>query len=95
MNKFNRVIIEGMNSNFLFKKSALWKEAIVHLNNIPYYRILPVEDSYLSLKKNKNTTLIKINDRVIFERPDLFNYKIHVHLINKNAKIDEFIEKQK
>jgi hypothetical protein len=95
MNKVNRVIIEGMHSNFIFKKSALWKMAIIHLNNIPYYRILPVEDTYLSLKKNKNATLIKINDRVIFERPDLFKYKIHIELKNKNVKISEFIEKQK
>ncbi len=83
----NRRIIEGLhfiNSNtiLLIKKSVVWKESIIHINNKPYYRLLPYKEHAIKTENIKNMYTLAINNQIIYENTDIFEYKIHIKYTN-------------
>lgn len=86
-------------SSILLKKSPLWQEGILHINNAPYFRLLPHKDHYVQVKNmdvnNIKVNALFVNKRNIYNNPDLFYYSIYVKihekvLDNKDLDLNQF-----
>jgi hypothetical protein len=65
-------------ATLLLKKSVLYKEGIIHINNTPFYRLLPNKDYSVQTEYIKNMYTLSINNRMIYENTTIFKYSIHM-----------------
>jgi hypothetical protein len=70
---------------FVIKKSTLWKEGIIHINNKPYYRFLPNQTNHISINKINNTHYLQVNNREIYKEDN--NASIYSYTLIKNDKM--------
>ena len=85
-------------SSILLKKSPIWQEGILHINNAPYFRLLPHKQHYMQVKNiivnNINVNALFVNKRNIYNHPDLFYYSVHLKInekyINDNKELEQF-----
>ena len=79
-------------SSILLKKSEVWHEGILHINNAPYFRLLPYKEHYIQVKKiyvnNINVNALFVNKRNIYNNPELFYYSIHVKINEKYLHLE-------
>ena len=86
-------------SSILLKKSEVWQEGILHINNRPYFRLLPHKEHYIQVREkninNINVNALFVNKRNIYNNPELFYYSIHVkmnekYLDNNTKELEQF-----
>jgi hypothetical protein len=79
-------------SSILLKKSEVWQEGILHINNAPYFRLLPYKQHYMQVKNinvnNINVNALFVNNRNIYNNPELFYYSIHVKMNEKYLHLE-------
>ncbi len=71
-----------MPSTILLAKSDDWVNAILYINQTPYYRLVPEINNYLELKLINKTQILKVNKKIIYESQQVFGYTIDVTLKN-------------
>lgn len=76
--------------NFSFKKTNLWNNGIVSINNHTYlYKLYSCNDINLEMVKYNNKYALLANDMIIFENEEVFPYNIELlrrdnELLNNN-----------
>lgn len=88
--------------NFSFKKTNLWNNGIVSINNYTYlYKLYSRNDTYLEMVKYNNKYALLANNMIIFENEEIFSYNIELlrrdnELLNhhSNTIIGDAIEQQ-
>ena len=79
-------------SSILLKKSEVWQEGILHINNAPCFRLLPYKQHYIQVKNinvnNINVNALFVNKRNIYNNPELFYYSIHVKMNEKYLHLE-------
>jgi hypothetical protein len=67
--------------NVVLFKSKAWLQGTLFINKKPYYRLLPYKDNYIYICTNlKKHNYLMVNDKIIYEHPEIFDYMIKVNL---------------
>ena len=72
-------------ANIALLASPAWLNGTVILDKNPFYRLLPTNDNYIEIKYIKNHYFLAVNERVIYQKADIFGYTIDLAL-NKDIK---------
>lgn len=88
--------------NFSFKKTNLWNNGIVSINNYTYlYKLYSRNDTNLEMVKYNNKYALLVNNMIIFENEEIFSYNIELlrrdnELLNHHSDtiIGDAIEQQ-
>ncbi len=66
--------------NISLKKSTIWLNGTVYIKENPYYRITARRDNRIEIKKIEDFHLLLVNENIIYDTKDEFNYTVNVKL---------------
>lgn len=66
--------------NILLKKSSDWLNGNIMINDEPVYHINSNKNNYIEINKTNNTTTLMLNDKIIYDHKDLFDFSVKVEL---------------
>ena len=76
------------------RQSPVWTSAVLNLNNVaPFYRFPENKNHEISIKKIDNLNSLLINNMIVYQNKNLFNYTIDISLneeININKEYANF-----
>ena len=66
--------------NIALTGSNAWLNGLLIIDKKPYYRLGPQQDHNIEIKNIRNNYFLAVNERVIYQRPDIFGYTLNINL---------------
>lgn len=66
--------------NILLRKTNMWLNGALLIDKNPYYRILPKKDNHIEIKKLEDYHVLKVNNTIIYDTKNEFNYSVNILL---------------
>ena len=83
MNNGVNIRAKFIGTNIHFCRTDVWKNALVKVNNIPVSTIESNTNNWIELNVLDNTPSLLINDIIVWQQKNIFNYNVTLHLNNK------------
>lgn len=71
-----------MLSKLFIYRSPGWKNGILTVNKIPYYRLTHDTDNCIEIKSINNHQFLSVNGKDIYDQSEFFGYTINIQLTN-------------